>query len=333
MNYIKLNPAKILIYGAVIVFMSQINALVDLYEHPDIPYFDREHFVVGAVVGFFMLLIGIVTFLIIRKLEKKEKEQEELLKQLFKAKERAEESDCLKSAFLANMSHEIRTPMNGILGFADLLDSSDLDAEDKKRYLDIIKKSGNRLLSVINDIIDISKIESGQISINISTVDVYELLDEVYIFFKPEAENKGLQLSNLNGQADERLMIETDKEKVFATLMNLVKNALKYTDKGSIEFGCEQQEHFLKFFVNDTGIGVPADRQKDIFERFVQANTNDKKVTQGSGLGLAISKSYIKMLGGEIGVWSSDHTGSKFYFTIPHHDVRNQTKDTFETIE
>ena len=318
MNYTKLNGIKILIYGAIIIFMSQISALVDFFEHPDIPYFDREHIVVGAVAGIFTLFIGIVIFLIVRKLEKKEREQEELLKELYKAKEKAEESDRLKSAFLANMSHEIRTPMNGIMGFTDLLENSVLNAEDQKKYIEIIKKSGNRLLRVINDIIDISKIESGQINLRICTTDINELLDEIYTFFKPEAETKGLHFACLPDISGEPLLVETDREKLFAVLTNLVKNALKYTDRGSVGFGYRKKDKFLEFFVTDTGIGIPADRQNDIFERFIQADTNDKRAMQGSGLGLAIAKSYVKMMGGEIRLQSRLNKGSEFYFTIPY---------------
>ncbi len=317
MNYTKLNPIKILIYGAVVVFMSQISAIVDLFEHPDIPYFDREHIVVGAVAGTFTLFIGIIIFLIVRKLEKNDKEREELLEELYKAKEKAEESDRLKSAFLANMSHEIRTPMNGILGFTDLLENTNLNATEQQKYLDIIKKSGNRLLGVINDIIDISKIESGQIEVKISVTNINELLKEIYTFFKPEADLKGLQISYKNSLPNEESIVETDREKVFAVLTNLVKNALKYTDSGSIEFGYRRNNKEFEFYVTDTGIGIPPERQELIFERFIQADIEDKRALQGSGLGLAIAKSYIDILGGKIGVKSRTVPGSEFYFTIP----------------
>ncbi len=326
MNYTKLNLTKILIYGAIVVFMSQISALVDFFEHPDIPYFHREHIVVGAVVGGFSLFIGTIIFLIVRKLEKNDKEREELLKELYRAKEKAEESDRLKSAFLANMSHEIRTPMNGILGFTDLLENTNLSNEEKQKYLGIIKKSGNRLLSVINDIIDISKIESGQVDIKVSSTNINELLKEIYTFFKPEAEKKGLQFSYVFNLPDEKSVIETDRDKVFAVLTNLVKNAIKYTDEGTIGFGYKKKDKTIEFFVSDTGIGVPAERQNEIFERFVQADIEDKRALQGSGLGLAIAKSYVKILGGEIRVKSGAESGSEFYFTIPHYSTVEQKK-------
>ena len=317
MNYTKLNFIKILIYGLIIILISQISALVDLFTHPDIAYFDKEHIIVGAVVGLFSLFIGIVIFLIIRKLENDDREREELIKELYQAKEKAEESDRLKSAFLANMSHEIRTPMNGILGFAELLENTDTTPEEKKRYLEIIRKSGNNLLNLINDIIDIAKIESGQIDLTLSATNISELLKEIFIFFKPETEKKGLQFSCDFEQMDENLVIETDRDKVYAVLINLIKNAIKYTDEGSVEFGYMVNNELITFFVNDTGIGIPKERQKDIFNRFVQVDNQNKKAAQGSGLGLAIASSYVNMLNGNIGVESNTDSGSKFYFSIP----------------
>ncbi len=259
--------------------------------------------------------------------DRKNTEQE-----LTKAKEHAEESDRLKSAFLANMSHEIRTPMNGILGFAELLKMPGLTGEKQHEYIGIIKKSGERMLNIINDIIDISKIESGQMQVLISEANINEQIDYLYAFFKPEAENKNIQLSCRCGLPTDESIIKTDKEKVFAILTNLVKNAIKYTDSGTIEFGYglktevlasgdEVLPNVLQFYVKDTGIGIPGDRQQAIFDRFIQADIADTRAFQGAGLGLSISKAYIEMLGGGIWVESEEGKGSTFYFTIPYNHV------------
>ncbi|NWJ50161.1 MAG: response regulator [Bacteroidetes bacterium] len=245
--------------------------------------------------------------------------------ELIKAKERAEESDRLKSAFLANMSHEIRTPMNGILGFAGLLKEPDLTGEKQQQFIQIIEKSGNRMLNIINDIIDISKIESGQMDISISETNVNELIEYIYTFFKPEVEKKGMQLFFYNGLPEKDAIVNTDHEKIYAILTNLVKNAIKYSDKGIIEFGYNiplatniTKSAELMFFVKDTGIGIPFERQEAIFQRFVQADIIDKRAYQGAGLGLSITKSYVEMLGGKIWLESQEGKGSTFYFTIPY---------------
>jgi PAS domain S-box-containing protein len=233
-------------------------------------------------------------------------------------KERAEESDKLKSAFLANMSHEIRTPMNGILGFAELLREEKLTGEEQKEYISIIQKSGARMLNIINDIIDISKIESGQVHANIKESNINEQIEYIFTFFKPEAEAKGIQLLFVNTLLLKESIIKTDREKVFAILTNLVKNAIKYSDKGPIEIGYLVKGEYLEFFVKDAGIGIAGDRQEAIFERFIQADIEDKRAYQGAGLGLAISKAYVEMLGGKIWVESEVGKGSSFYFTLPY---------------
>lgn len=237
--------------------------------------------------------------------------------ELEKAKIKAEESDKLKSAFLANMSHEIRTPMNGIMGFAELLKSGNLSPEENKNYIEIIEKSGTRLLSIINDIVDISKIEAGQMKVGYSTTNVDEQMQYIHTFFEHEAQDKGIQLLLKKPSDNEETIISTDREKLYAILINLVKNAIKYTVKGTIEFGYEKKDDQIEFFVKDTGIGISKDRQKAIFERFIQADFNDKMARQGAGLGLAIAKAYVELLGGKIWVESEIGKGSEFYFSIP----------------
>ncbi len=262
---------------------------------------------------------------------------------LINALEKVTESDRLKSAFLANMSHEIRTPMNGILGFSDLLKEPNLSGEEQKKYIEIIEKSGARMLNIINDIIDISKIESGQMKLSMSETSVNDKLEYIYSFFKPEVEKKGLKFSLKNKLLAKEATIITDPDKFLAILINLVKNAIKYTNEGTIEFGCENKGKYLEGFVKDTGIGIPKDRQEAIFERFIQAEIEDKMARQGAGLGLAISKSYVELLGGKIWVVSKEGNGASFHFTIPYssetddkktinHDVtkgmvENQTKN------
>jgi len=237
--------------------------------------------------------------------------------ELIKSKEKAEESDRLKSAFLANMSHEIRTPMNGILGFSNLLKEPGLKGELQQEYIRIIEKSGNRMLNIINDIIDISKIESGLMEINLKESNINEKVEYIYNFFKPEAERKGMNLFVKKSDHLHPVIIITDQEKLYAILTNLVKNAIKYTRQGFIEIGFGIKGNNLEFFVKDTGIGIPPNRQKAVFERFIQADISDKQAYQGAGLGLSIAKAYVELLGGKIWMDSVESMGTTFYFTLP----------------
>jgi PAS domain S-box-containing protein len=242
--------------------------------------------------------------------------REQAAEELKISKEHAEESDHLKSAFLANMSHEIRTPMNGILGFADLLKEPGLTGEEQKKYISIIEKSGARMLNIINDIVSISKIESGQMEITISETNIKDQIEFIYTFFKPEVERKGIQISIKNALL-EKETINTDREKLYAILTNLVKNAIKFTREGSIEIGYEPKGKYLEFFVKDTGEGIGQEQKEIIFERFRQGSELLTRNYEGAGLGLSISKAYVEMLGGKIWVDSELGKGSTFYFTIP----------------
>lgn len=245
-----------------------------------------------------------------------------LMEDLIAAKEKAEESDRLKSSFLANMSHEIRTPMNGILGFMGLLQEPNLTGDERDEYIKIVKISGNRLLSTINDIIDISKIESGQSIVSISETDVNKIMQQLYRFFLPEAEEKGLgfQINELLPENNTR--VQTDGYKLESVLVNLIKNALKFTRSGAIGFGCHIDGRLIRFTVSDTGVGIPPNRKGSIFERFVQAETSLSRPFEGSGLGLSISKAYVEMMGGEIMVKSELGKGSEFSFTIQYHPLQ-----------
>lgn len=247
--------------------------------------------------------------------------------ELIIAKDKAEESDKLKTAFLANMSHEIRTPMNGILGFAELLKEPALTGERQLKYISMIEKGGARLLNIINDLINISKIESGQTKILISDCNINEQIEYIYTFFKPEVERGGMQIFFQNGLRAKEAVIKTDREKIIAILTNLVKNAIKYSDSGTIELGYKLKNRYLEFFVKDTGIGIPQDKIEVIFDRFVQADIADKRAYQGAGLGLSITKAYVEMLGGKLWVESEEGKGSTFYFTIPYNIESEKVSD------
>jgi len=252
-----------------------------------------------------------------------ESEIEKRTKDIRTALEKAEESDNLKSAFLANMSHEIRTPMNGILGFAELLKEPELTGEEQQKYIRIIEKSGIRMLNIINDIINISKIESGLMKVDIKNSNINDQIEDIYAFFKPEVEGKGMLLIFKNELPKDDANIKTDQEKFIAILTNLIKNAIKYSDQGTIEFGYKLIKNDttpeLEFFVKDTGMGIPEDRQKAIFDRFIQIDNSDLTAFSGAGLGLSISKAYVEMLGGKIRVESEVRKGSAFYFTLPYY--------------
>jgi signal transduction histidine kinase/CheY-like chemotaxis protein len=273
---------------------------------------------------------GIVSKVIIQHSDITDRKQAEL--DLIKAKEKAEESDHLKSAFLANMSHEIRTPMNGILGFAELLKEPNLTSDEQQDFIQTIQISGARMLNTINNIIDISKIESGLTKVDIKGTNINEKIEFTYKFFKPEVEKKGLKFIISSGLPAKEAVVKTDNEKVYAVLVNLVKNAIKFTYDGSIEFGYNRMGKNLEFFVKDTGIGIPQEQQGLIFERFRQGSESLSRNYEGSGLGLSISKSYIEMLGGKMWVESETGIGSIFYFTIPYNSGSEEKMEIIEAI-
>jgi hypothetical protein len=244
-------------------------------------------------------------------------EKKKMIEELVAAKEKAEESDRMKSSFLANMSHEIRTPMNGILGFAGLLKDQNLSGDEIKIYVDIIQESGQRMLNTINDLIVISKIESGTLEIKKSEFNINKLLDYFYQFFKPETDRKGLELRMNKTLTDDDAVILSDKEKLEAILSNLIKNAVKYTDSGLIELGYNLVDGDFQFYVKDTGIGIDEEQHAAIFDRFVQVDTSLSRPYEGVGLGLSIAKGYIKLMGGDIWLESRKGSGTLFYFSLP----------------
>ena len=243
-------------------------------------------------------------------------------KELIEAKEKAEESNRLKTAFLNNMSHEIRTPLNGITGFIGLLQDSEIDDKDKHNYFDIINKSSDRLITTVTDIINISRIEAGLVKVSKTVVSVNEILEEQYRFFYHQAKSKELELVYKPGLSESEARLVTDKHKLEGILTNLIKNAIKFTEQGEIRFACslkkEQETDVLEFYVKDTGIGIPVNRIDAIFNRFEQADIEDSRAFEGSGLGLAIAKSYVEMLGGKISVNSKEGEGTTFTFSLPY---------------
>jgi PAS domain S-box-containing protein len=246
-------------------------------------------------------------------------EQKNLFNDLVLAKEKAEESDRLKSAFLANLSHEIRTPMNGILGFLGLLKEPDLSEETKADYIDIVNKSGRRLMNTINDIVEISKIDARQVKVKKTRFCVVRLLKDLADFFKPEAMAKGVKLQTQ--MPEHALEIESDKGKFESICTNLIKNAIKFTHYGEINVVLEHTGGKLIIAVSDTGIGIVAENLDKIFERFVQSETDLSRIYEGTGLGLSITREYIKLLNGNIRVQSEVNKGTTFYVEFPESEL------------
>ena len=233
-------------------------------------------------------------------------------------KTKAEESDRMKSAFLANMSHEIRTPMNGILGFTDLLKSNQYSSEEQLHFIDIIQQSGERMLTTINNILEISKIESGVETLHPSPLNLKLIINELYQFFKVEASQKGIDLQLEEIAYDNSVVFISDAHKVNSILTNLIKNALKFTFEGWVKISYNVTGEQAEFSISDTGIGIPQDKHKAIFEYFVQADSSHSSRFEGSGLGLSISKNYVKMLQGDIRIESEPKKGTTFYVTLPN---------------
>lgn len=259
-------------------------------------------------------------------------DRREYEQKLQQAKEKAEESDRLKSAFLANMSHEIRTPMNAILGFSELLKNEDITRKERDEYIKIIRSKGNELLLIINDIIDISRIETGDIKIFTSPFPVNNFIQEVFQQFNEEKNlmNKDHIQLRTNIPQHEEPVINTDRARLKQIFTNLVHNALKFTFEGYVEIGYELINHSqIRFYIKDTGIGIAKEKQDVIFDRFRQVDESISSQFGGTGLGLAISKNLIKILRGEISVFSQPSRGSIFSFTLPVKEIRKRGPDEF----
>ncbi|MCX6307983.1 MAG: response regulator [Bacteroidia bacterium] len=250
--------------------------------------------------------------------KRKEDEQE-----LIRAKERAEESDHLKTAFLQNMSHEIRTPMNAIIGFSGLLENQEFLEDDRKKFIAIIRNSANQLLSVVTDILAISSLEKRQERININIVCINDLLDELHAIFEAQAMEKKISFILNKTATNKDTEVYTDHTKLTEILTNILTNALKFTHSGEIEFGYNLNENNLEFFIKDTGIGIDPAYHEKIFQRFQQGESTVNYVYGGNGLGLSISKGYVELFGGNIWVESELGKGSTFRFTIPYVSAKN----------
>lgn len=243
-------------------------------------------------------------------------EKKQTLMDLIQAKERAIQSDRLKSAFLANMSHEIRTPLNSIIGFSELMSEPDFDSTQQFHFARIIFNSGTKLLSIISDIMDLSKIDAGEIRIDLSPITVNQLITDIMKEYLFKAVEKDIEL-RLDLLETKNVVIDSDANKLRQILINFVGNALKFTEKGFIEIGAKADEECVQFHVKDTGIGIPDEFQSHIFERFRQVEPTDTRKYGGNGLGLTISKALVELLGGKVWLESQQGVGSTFYFTIP----------------
>ena len=314
------------------LFISKVQ---ELYNNPEEESFDILNFKDGRIIERFSkpqylndVPVGRVWSF--RDVTDRKKAEDELII----AKDKAEESDKLKTAFLQNISHEIRTPLNGVIGFANLLQDEGVSKEEICEYTTIINQSGNRLLEIINNVLDISKIETGQLVANNTYFPLNSLIAEIYSMFSINAKEKHLELNYKFPDDTDKLNIRSDKFRLNQILINLVSNAIKFTNSGSIDFGYKIIGEKIEFFVKDTGIGINKDLQSEIFKRFTQANSNTSSEYDGAGLGLAICKGLVELLGGKIWIESETNHGTTFFFTIPYiFDNQFETHETTVSIE
>lgn len=266
----------------------------------------------GRVIGAFGILFDI-------------NDRKRYLNKLEDAKERAEESDRLKSAFLHNISHEIRTPLNAIVGFSAFINDPDSYSGDRDEIRDIITRSSDHLLEIFEDIVEMSSLEAGNVRIKKENVNINAVLRKIYERFREKAHTKIISLGYVAELDDTRAEVRTDRYKLSQVLVNLVGNAMKFTKEGEVSFGYSVKHDELEFFVSDTGIGIPGEHYPMIFKSFFQGDSSNTRVYEGTGLGLSISKAYVELLGGKIWFNSYQGAGSVFYFTLPWKGVGDGT--------
>ncbi len=294
-----------------------------------LPLHDKE----GNIIGTFGISMDITRLkndeLLLKEknkeIEGRNKEYQQLNKKLLQinkklkqAKEKVEESDKLKTAFLQNISHEIRTPLNGIIGFSDMITNPDLTPEKQEQYFKIIRNSGDQLISIMNDIIVIATIEAGQEETHEKETNINKFLQLIKSQNTLSAETKNLSFTVSSALTDNEAIVLADETKLIQILTNLVSNAIKFTTEGFIKVNCRLDGNFLKFAVEDTGIGIPPEMHEKIFGRFFQIDHSETRLYGGTGLGLSIVKSYVHFLNGEIHLDSIPGKGSTFYFTVPY---------------
>ena len=293
-------------------YLRQINELHTLYQidKNELNNINRQKKILYWSWFIILSVLSLIIFFIFRikrnnkRLIQSQQEQE-------KVKKQAENSIRTKSLFLSNMSHEIRTPLNAIVGFSELLVNTD-DPKDKEEYMAIINRNNELLLQLISDILDLSKIEAGTLEFIYDMVDINEMLRGLEMSYRQKiAKHPGIDIS-FTSHVNE-CVVYTEKNRVMQVISNFLNNALKFTSEGHIHFGYEEQANGLRFFVSDTGKGIPSEKQAEIFKRFVKLDS----FTNGTGLGLAICQTIVRKLGGEIGVLSEEGKGSTFWFTLP----------------
>jgi signal transduction histidine kinase len=298
-------------------FVSQIlvvSALASTSPESSASFFDQYRIelytiIIALIIQFILIFLLLVNHRILKNTQA----------DLVAAKERAEEADLLKSRFLANMSHELRTPLNGILGFSQLIISSSPD-EKCIHYASLIEKSGGRLLLIIDDILDISKIEADQLVIHKERFNVNEMLDDIYSLFQIQFESKEepVELILVKSLDDNESMLYSDEHRVRQILNNLLGNSMKFTERGKVEFGYDIKDDFMMFYVSDTGIGIPEDHYECVFGRFRQVHGGSTRKYKGTGLGMPISKSLTELMGGFMSFESEVGVGTTFYFSLPY---------------
>lgn len=250
--------------------------------------------------------------------------RKQMERELIEARDRALRSDKLKEAFLQNLSHEIRTPLNAIVGFSELLNLDKQQTNEQKEYVSIILDSSNQLLSIVNDILTVARIQTGQETVVLKPTDINAIIDNLYASFKSQADSKSLELTAQKGSSYAAYIVQTDETKLTQILNNLINNAIKFTEKGKVEFGYTINKKQIKFYVKDTGIGIAKNFQEIIFERFRQVESSLNRTFGGTGLGLSICKAFTEMLGGTISVESELAVGSNFQLTIPLQEIEKK---------